>query len=77
MLVDRIGQMSASIPLSPINLTTLTDSTRQQSFVLANADTYLMLAALAALLIPFVLRMDYIPAPALQSAAPINSSNKG
>jgi len=76
MLVDRIGQMSASIPLSPVNLTVLADSTRQQAFVLANADSYLMLAALAVLLIPFVLRMDYIAAPALQSAAPINSLNK-
>lgn len=77
MLVDRIGQMSASIPLSPDNLTALTDSTRQQAFVLANADSYLMLAVLAVLLIPFVLRMDYIAAPARQSAAPTNSSNKG
>jgi DHA2 family multidrug resistance protein len=74
MLVDHIGQMSASIPLSPANLTALTDSTRQQAFVLANADSYLMLAVLAVLLIPFVLRMNYIPAPARQSAAPINSS---
>lgn len=77
MLVDRIGQMTASIPFSPINLSTLADSTRQQAFVLANADTYLMLAALAVLLIPFVLRMNYIPAPAVQSAAPNNSSSKG
>lgn len=75
MLVDRIGRMSASIALSQDNLAALTDSTRQQAFVLANADSYLMLAALAVLLIPFVLRMDYIAAPARQSSAPI--TNKG
>ena len=74
MLVDRIGQMSASIPLFPENLAALGDSTRQQAFVLADADSYLMLAVLALLLIPFVLRMNYIAPPALQSAAPINSS---
>lgn len=77
MLVDRIGQMSASIPLSPNNLAVLNDSTRQQAFVLANADSYLMLAALALLLIPFVLRMDYIAAPIKQGSAPINFTNKG
>ncbi|ACH39535.1 MAG: hypothetical protein ACD_55C00161G0002 [uncultured bacterium] len=71
MLVDRIGLISASIPLSQDNLAALTDSARQQAFVLANADSYRMLAALAVLLIPFVLRMDYIAAPARQTSAPI------
>ena len=73
MLVDRIGRFSGTITLYPGDLTDLTDSVRQQAFVLANADSYLMLGALAVLLIPFVLRMDHVAAPARRSAAPNNS----
>ncbi|MGD9824529.1 MFS transporter [Desulfobacter sp.] len=77
MLVDRVGQMAGSIPLPVDKLAALTASTRYQAFVLANADTYLMLAVLALLLIPFVLYLDYIPAPDRNLPAPINTSNKG
>lgn len=73
MLVDRIGQISSSIPLNSGDLTTLASNTAQQAFVLANADSYLMLAVLALLLIPFVLRMDYVAAPIQYRAAPKNS----
>lgn len=73
MLVDRIGQISNSIPLNSSDLNALASSTAQQAFVLANADSYLMLAALAVLLIPFVLSMDYVAAPFRQGAVPNNS----
>ena len=73
MLVDRIGQFSGTISLNPGDLAALTHSTRQQAFVLANADSYLMLGAFAVLLIPFVLCMDYVAAPARRTAAPNNS----
>jgi MFS transporter, DHA2 family, multidrug resistance protein len=77
MLVDRIGRFPGAISLYPGDLAALTDSTRQQAFVMANADSYLMLGALAVLLIPFVLRMDYVAAPARKSAVALNSSAKG
>ena len=73
VLVDRIGRFPGTVSLNPGDLAALTDGTRQQAFVLANADSYLMLGALAVLLIPLVLRMDYITAPASRSAAPNNS----
>jgi len=74
-IVDHMGRRFASMQLFPGNLAALNDSSRQQAFVLANADSYLMLAALALVLIPFVLRMDYIPAPARPVASSTN--NKG
>ncbi len=77
MLVDRIGQISGSISLNSVDLTALANSTAQQAFVLANADSYLMLAAFALLLIPFVLRMDYVAAPVRRGVAPKNSRCKG
>jgi MFS transporter, DHA2 family, multidrug resistance protein len=77
MLVDRIGRFSGALSLYPGDLAALTDSTRQQAFVMANADSYLMLGVLAVLLIPFVLRMDYVAAPARKSAVAHNSSAKG
>ena len=43
----------------------------QQSLVLSVADTYLVLGILALLLIPFVLRLTYIPAPDLHQTAPL------
>ncbi|WP_336041031.1 MFS transporter [Acinetobacter dispersus] len=67
MLIDHTALNSQIIqtPPEPVQLIGMTN---QQSLVLSVADTYQVLGVLALILIPFVLRLAYIPAPDLQQA---------
>ena len=47
----------------------------QQALVLSVADAYRVLGVLALVMVPFVLRLTYIPAPDLQPAAPQSTSS--
>lgn len=74
MLLDHAASVSHSIPLVP-DPARLMGIIGQQALVLSVADVYRMLGILALLLIPFVLRMNYIPAPDLQAAASQSTSS--
>ena len=75
MIVDRVGEMTSQVALDHNTLTSLTGSTRQEAFILANADSFLMLGLLAVLLIPFIFCLDYVPPPVLPDPAQTNSPN--
>jgi DHA2 family multidrug resistance protein len=61
MLLDHAALAANSLPAPPAS--ELTRVIGQQSLVLAVADAFLVLGVLALLLIPFVLKLTYIPAP--------------
>lgn len=63
MLIDSAGHILPRLPSSIPGLESLARSIAQQANVLAAADTYDIFVILALLLIPFVLRLQYIPAP--------------
>ena len=69
MLLDHAALTSDMLP-EPSEPLQLMAVIAQQSLVLSVADTYLVLGILALLLIPFVLRLTYIPAPDLHQTAP-------
>ena len=54
---------ASRLPLSDPSLATLSSTVAQQAGVLATADVYRVFAVLALLLIPAVLKLQYIPAP--------------
>ncbi|EHU2434065.1 MULTISPECIES: MFS transporter [Acinetobacter] len=70
MLLDHAALTSDMLP-EPSEPLQLMAVIAQQSLVLSVADTYLVLGILALLLIPFVLRLTYIPAPDLHQTAPL------
>lgn len=63
MLLDSAAQAMPRLPLSDPSLATLSSTVAQQAGVLATADVYRVFAVLALLLIPAVLKLQYIPAP--------------
>jgi len=74
LLLDRLGHVSTALPsFDPVKLYGVVG---QQASVLATADVYQWLGISALLLIPLVMYLHYIPAPALPSpsstAAPPN-----
>jgi DHA2 family multidrug resistance protein len=68
MLLDHAALAGDSLPLPP-EPSQLMNIIGQQSLVLSVADAYRALGVLALLLIPFVLRLTYIPAPDLRAAS--------
>jgi MFS transporter, DHA2 family, multidrug resistance protein len=79
MLLDHAALVgnSAMNPPEPAHLIGIIS---QQSLVLSVADTYRALGILALLLIPVVLRLNYIPAPVVRnfsSTSPVPSSTYG
>lgn len=69
MLFDNAAQVLPSLPLSDPSLVTLSSTVLQQANVLATADIYRVFAVLALLLIPVVLKLQYIPAPVVNQTA--------
>ena len=63
MLLDSAAQALPRLPPSDPSLATLSSTVAQQAGVLATADVYRVFAVLALLLIPAVLKLQYIPAP--------------
>lgn len=63
MLLDSAAQALPRLPPSDPFLPTLSSTVLQQASVLATADVYRVFAVLALLLIPVVLKLQYIPAP--------------
>ena len=68
MLLDHAGLIGGTLANVP-SPAELARTVARQAVVLSIADAYLVLGVLALLMIPFVLRMTYIPAPD-RSAAP-------
>ena len=69
MLLDHAALVGNSVPLAP-EPAQLMGIIGQQALVLSVADAYRVLGVLALVMVPFVLRLTYIPAPDLQAAAP-------
>ncbi len=63
MLLDNAGHLLARLPSSDAGLGTLAAIVTQQANVLAAADIYRVFGLLALLLVPVVLRLQYVPAP--------------
>ncbi|MES2116878.1 MAG: MFS transporter [Pseudomonadota bacterium] len=81
MLLDSAAQALLRLPPSDPSLVTLSSTVAQQAGVLATADVYRVFAVLALLLIPAVLKLQYIPAPvvnrmpqAVPSSAPAGAA---
>jgi DHA2 family multidrug resistance protein len=74
MLLDHAALVGNSVPLAP-EPAQLMGIIGQQALVLSVADAYRVLGVLALVMVPFVLRLTYIPAPDLQSAAPQSTSS--
>jgi DHA2 family multidrug resistance protein len=70
VLVDRFGAVGQSLPNAP-DLTSSNSAINSQVVALATADIYRVLGALAFVLVPLALMMEFIPAP---SPAPQKSS---
>ncbi|MCQ4678143.1 MFS transporter [Ralstonia pseudosolanacearum] len=64
MLLDHAGHLLPRLPPSDPGALTLAAMVSQQAGVLAAADVYRVFGWLALLLIPIVLKLQYIPAPA-------------
>lgn len=64
MLLDHAGHLLPRLPPSDPGALTLAAMVAQQAGVLAAADVYRVFGWLALLLIPIVLKLQYIPAPA-------------
>lgn len=68
MLLDHAALVGNSVPLAP-EPAQLMGIIGQQALVLSVADAYRVLGVLALVMVPFVLRLTYIPAPDLQAPA--------
>lgn len=68
MLLDHASLVGGSLP-DPPESSQLMGMIAQQSLVLSTADAYRVLAVLALLMIPLVLRLTYIPAPDMSAPA--------
>lgn len=73
MLLDHAALVAHSGPEAPRPLL-LAGIIGRQSLVLSVSDAYLVLGVLALLLIPMVLKLNYIPPPDLRAASPPSSS---
>src|SRR3546814_16038229 len=62
MLLDHAASVGNSVPLVP-EPAQLMGIIGQQALVLSVADAYRVLGVLALVMVPFVLRLPYIPAP--------------
>ncbi|WP_245156804.1 MFS transporter [Lysobacter arenosi] len=69
MLLDHAALVGNSLPEAP-EPSQLMQMIAQQSLVLSTADAYRALAVLALLMIPLVLRLTHIPAPAMRAPSP-------
>jgi len=67
MLLDQAGQALARTSTSP-DLSSLAKALAEQASTLAMADAYRLLGGLCLLLIPFVLLLQYIPAPVITTS---------
>ena len=74
MLMDHAALMGPLLPTVP-QPSQVMSVIGEQALVLSVADAYRALGALALLLIPFVLRLTYIPAPDLRGAGSTSSSH--
>lgn len=74
MLLDQAAMAGNALPSAP-EPTALMSLVSQQALVLSIADVYRVLGLLALLLIPLVLRLTFIPAPAIQANSPPSSSH--
>jgi DHA2 family multidrug resistance protein len=63
MLLDHAGHLLARVPSSDAGLNTLAQTVAQQAGVLGAADIYRVFGLLALLLVPVVLKLQYVPAP--------------
>ena len=71
MLLDQAGRRMSQLPAGQGDWPSLGAVVSQQAAVLAAADVYRALGLLALLLIPFVLRLQHIPAPRLTQPPPV------
>ena len=74
MLLDHAALAESSLSSVP-EPSPLMGIIGQQALVLSVADAYRALGVLALLLIPFVLRLTYIPAPDLKASTSLSSSS--
>lgn len=65
MLLDQAGHLTARLPTDAPGWGSLASTVSQQAGVLATADVYRVFGVLALLLIPVVLKLNYIPAPVI------------
>lgn len=70
MLLDQVGHLLARLPSDTPGWDSLSNDIARQAGVLAAADVYRVLGGLALLLIPVVLRLNYIPAPLVKRVPP-------
>ncbi|MEC5342926.1 MFS transporter [Brenneria populi] len=63
MLLDQAGHLTARLPPDNPGWASLAGDVSRQAGVLATADVYRVFGALALLLIPVVLKLNYVPAP--------------
>lgn len=70
MLLDRAAALLPRLPAPDALAGSLGETIATQASVLAAADTYRLLALLALVLIPLVLRLQYIPAPMVDRSPP-------
>lgn len=71
MLMDKAGYMTARLSADYFDLASLSKVISQQASVLATADVYRIFSIMALLLIPVVMKLNYIPAPI---ATPVQKS---
>ena len=74
MLLDHAALAESSLSSVP-EPSQLMGIIGQQALVLSVADAYRALGVLALILIPFVLRLTYIPAPDLKASTSLSSSS--
>lgn len=70
MLLDRAGQLAARLPPSAMELLPMGETVLRQANVLAAADVYRIFGLLALLLVPVVLKLQYIASPATHAPTP-------
>lgn len=82
MLLENAGHLLPRLPITDSGLGTLGETVAREASVLATADVYRVFALLALLLIPLVLRLQYIRAPAVTQvpaptppAAPVGATS--
>jgi DHA2 family multidrug resistance protein len=63
MLLDQAAHMQARLPLSDAGLGTLAAAVAREAGVLAAADVYRVFGLMALLLVPVVLKLQYMPPP--------------
>lgn len=63
MLLDHAGHLAARLPSSTPGLSALAETIAEQASVLAAADIYRVFGLLALLLVPVVLKLQYVPPP--------------